>query len=77
MASIIVRGLDESVMSQLAARAEEHGRSLEAEVHDILTKAAQRPHIGLALMKAIQDLGGIHDLNAPERAPVARAVDFG
>lgn len=77
MSSIVVRGLDESVKLQLAAQAREHGRSMEAEVRDILTKAVRRPHIGLALMQAVQDVGGIEDLVIPERTDAARAVDFG
>lgn len=77
MTSIIVRGLDESVKKQLAAQAKEHGRSMEAEVRDILTKAARRPHIGRALMQAALDVGGIDDLALPDRTDVARAVDFG
>lgn len=76
MSSIIVRGLDESVKQQLATQAKEHGRSMEAEVRDILTKAARRPHIGLALMQAAQDAGGVDDLPIPERSDAARAVDF-
>lgn len=75
MTSIIVRRLEESVKRQLAAQAKQHGRSMEAEVRDILTKAAQRPHIGLALMQAARDVGGVDDL-IPERTDVARAVDF-
>ena len=76
MTSIIVRGLDESVKSRLAAQAKEHGRSMEAEVREILTRAAHRPHIGLALMQAAQDIGGVDDLPVPERTDSARAVDF-
>ncbi|MBO0853829.1 MAG: Arc family DNA-binding protein [Nocardia sp.] len=77
MTSIIVRGLDESVKKQLAAQAKEHGRSMEAEVRDILTKAARKPHIGLALMQAAREAGGIDSLPIPERSDIARAVDFG
>lgn len=77
MASIVVRGLDESVKHQLAAQAREHGRSMEAEVRDILTRAANRPHIGLALLRATQEVGGIDDLPVPERTDQARAVNFG
>lgn len=77
MASLVVRGLDESVKRQLAAQAKEHGRSMEAEARDILSKATQRPHIGLALMRAAQEVGGIEDLPFPERSDDARAVDFG
>lgn len=77
MTSIVVRGLDESVKQQLATQAKEHGRSMEAEVREILTSAARRPHIGLALMQAAQEAGGVDDLPVPERNDVARAVDFG
>ncbi|MBS1848186.1 MAG: Arc family DNA-binding protein [Actinobacteria bacterium] len=76
MSSIIVRGLDDAVKQQLAAQAKEHGRSMEAEVRAILTRAASRPHIGVALLAAAQDLGGVDDLSIPARDDVARAVDF-
>lgn len=76
MSSIIVRGLDEAVKRQLAAQAKEHGRSMEAEVRVILTMAARRPNIGIALLKAAEDVGGIDDLHIPERNDIARAVDF-
>lgn len=76
MASIIVRGLDEWVKEHLAAQAKQHGRSMEAEARDILTRAARRPHIGLALMQAAQQVGGIDDLVVPQRNDTARAVDF-
>jgi len=77
MASVVVRGLDESVKKQLAAQAKEHGRSMEGEIRAILTQAVRRPHIGLALMQAAREAGGIDDLPVPERTDVARAADFG
>lgn len=76
MASIVVRGLDDAVKKQLALQAKEHGRSMEAEVRDILTKAARRPHIGMALLAAAQAVEGIEGLKVPERDDVARRVDF-
>lgn len=76
MASIIVRGLDEWVKEQLAAQANRHGRSMEAEARDILTRAARQPHIGLALLRAAQQVGGIDDLVVPERDDIARVADF-
>ncbi|WP_040163242.1 FitA-like ribbon-helix-helix domain-containing protein [Nigerium massiliense] len=76
MSSLVVRGLDESVKARLAAQAKEHGRSMEAEVRAILTKAATRPNIGLALLHAGQSVGGIEDLPIPERSDRARATDF-
>lgn len=51
MASIIIRGLDESAKKRLAAQAKEHGRSMEAKARDILSRAIRRPHIGLALLR--------------------------
>jgi plasmid stability protein len=77
MSTIVVRGLDESVKQQLAAQAKEHGRSMEAEARDILTRATRRPHIGLALLYAARETGGVDDLAVPERTDDARAVDFG
>ncbi len=76
MASIIVRGLDEAVKEQLAAQAKQHGHSMEAEARDILTKAAHRPHIGLALLWAAREAGGVDNLPIPERNDRARAVNF-
>ncbi|MGO1727590.1 FitA-like ribbon-helix-helix domain-containing protein [Glutamicibacter ardleyensis] len=77
MPSIIVRGLDDAVKQQLAAQAKEHGRSMEAEVRDILTKAARRPNIGMALLAAVQEAGGVQELPVPARDDIARSADFG
>ena len=76
MSSIIVRGLDDSVKERLVEQAKRHGRSMEAEVRDILTKAAQRPNIGVALLRAARGVGSVDELPVPERNDVARAVDF-
>lgn len=65
MASIVVRGLDDSVKQRLAAQAEEHGRSMEAEVRDILTRAALRPHVGLALLEAAR-ADALQSANSPQ-----------
>lgn len=40
MAQLIVRNIDEEVKDRLKARAHRHGRSLEAEVRDVLAKVA-------------------------------------
>ena len=42
MAQIIVRKLEDDVKDRLKARAEKHGRSLEAEVRAILEDAAKK-----------------------------------
>ncbi|GAB09110.1 hypothetical protein GOARA_028_00210 [Gordonia araii NBRC 100433] len=75
MASVVIRGLDDSVKEQLAAQARAHGRSMEAELRDILVRAVQRPNIGLAMYQASRELGGI-DLEIPARTDIARAVDL-
>jgi antitoxin FitA len=41
MAQVIVRNLDEQVVSSLKFKAELHGRSLEQELRDILKRAAE------------------------------------
>ncbi len=38
---------------------------MEAEARDILTKGVTRPNIGLALMQAAQEIGGVDDLPIP------------
>jgi plasmid stability protein len=76
MSAIVVRGLDDVVKKQLVAQANEHGRSMEAEARDILTHGVQRPHIGMALMRAGQELGGVDELRVPARDDEARSVDF-
>lgn len=76
MSSIIFRGLDEGVKQQLSMQAKEHGRSMEAEVRDILTKAARRPHIGMALLSVAREVGGVDELPVPARDDVARATAF-
>jgi plasmid stability protein len=41
MAQVIVRNLDEQVVSSLKIKAELHGRSLEQELREILKSAAE------------------------------------
>lgn len=75
MTSLLVRGLDESVKERLAKQAKEHGRSMEAEAREILARGVARPNIGVALMNAVQEVGGVDDLPIPPRDDVARAAD--
>ena len=56
--------VSETSTSELA---QEHGRSMEAEVRDILTRAVIRPHIGLALAQAAREVGGVEELQILER----------
>jgi len=42
MANVLVRDLDDDVLKQLKASAKAHGRSLQAEIHDVLRNASAR-----------------------------------
>ena len=42
MANVLVRDLDDAVVRQLKAAAKAHGRSLQAEIHDVLQRASTR-----------------------------------
>jgi plasmid stability protein len=42
MPNILVRNLDDEVVKQLKAAAKAHGRSLQAEIHEVLRNAGAR-----------------------------------
>ena len=42
MANVLVRDLDDDVLKQLKAAAKAHGRSLQAEIHEVLKSASTR-----------------------------------
>jgi plasmid stability protein len=55
MAQVIVRNLDEQVVSSLEFKAELHGHSLEQELREILKRAAElTPEEKLALVDRIR-----------------------
>ena len=59
---ILVRDLDEQTKSGLQRRAKSHGRSMEAEIRDILrdaVKSSDRPAKGLGtdIVKLFSDIG--------------------
>ncbi len=75
MASITIRNLDDHLKRRLRVRAAEHGRSMEAEVREILRQAVGQPNAPKNLGQAIQvrfaKLGGV-DLHLPARTPMCR-----
>ncbi len=79
MATLTVRNLDEGMKARLRIRAAEHGRSMEAEVREILAAAlaAQDPPRGLGsrIARRFSDVDGPW-LDLPPRAEPARAVEF-
>jgi antitoxin FitA len=42
MANLLVRNLDDDVLRELKAAAKAHGRSLQAEIHEVLRSASAR-----------------------------------
>ncbi len=42
MANILVRNLDDEVLAQLKAAAKANGRSLQAEIHEVLRNSSAR-----------------------------------
>ncbi len=81
MAGMTIRNLDESVKKRLRLRAAENGRSLEAEVRDILSREAlanPKPQvdIGEAIRRRFAAFGGVEIEAFPDEvlaAPAPRA----
>ena len=42
MANVLIRDLDDELLERLKASAKAHGRSLQAEIHEVLRKADVR-----------------------------------
>jgi plasmid stability protein len=79
MAALSIRDLDDAVKEKLRIRAAQHGRSMEAEIRDILTAAvtedAPPPDLFRALTERFNRLGGV-DLELPDRSTPPRAADL-
>ena len=64
MATLTVRNVPDDVHRALRVRAAEHGRSTEAEIRDILEKAAKpegRLKLGSLLTSIAREAGGLTD----------------
>lgn len=69
MSSVTVRNIPDEVHRALKARAKKHGRSTEAEIRDILQKAANpegRVKLGSLLMSIAGQAGGLTDSEAEQ-----------
>jgi plasmid stability protein len=77
MAALSIRDLDDAVREKLRLRAAQHGRSMEAEIRDILTAAVTEDAPATDLFGALTDrfarLGGV-DLDLPARSTPPRAA---
>jgi antitoxin FitA len=82
MAQVVVRNLEESVKRRLKRRAARRGRSMEAEIRDILTKAVdgKKPReegLGTLITRHFAGKGISIDFDIPEwRGEKARAARF-
>ena len=73
MATITVRNLDEDVQQRLKVQASAHGRSMEAEVREILTAAVSSSSMVVDWVAAAR--GFAVDLDLPERSS-PREIDL-
>jgi plasmid stability protein len=80
MASLLIRGLDDSIKSKLRIRAAEHSRSMEAEAREILhrTLSAQPErelNLAESIRRRVKKFGGVELAIAP-REPLREPPDF-
>jgi antitoxin FitA len=79
MADISVRGLDDDVRERLRVRAARNGRSMEAEIGEILTTAVSDAESSADLFSTLLERfggAGSVELPIPPRTSPARSVDF-
>lgn len=78
MAALSIRDLDDEVRERLRMRAAAHGRSMEAEIRDILTNAVSTPYetrgLAATLLDRFGEIGGV-DLDLPTRSTSPRAAE--
>lgn len=81
MAQVVVRQLEEDLKERLKRRAKHHGRSVEAEIREILRNAVSKSlapvtKLGTRMAKRFRDKGLQRDL--PEiRGQPPRSADLG
>ncbi len=77
MGTLTIRNVDELTHDRLRRRAAENGRSVEAEVRDILAREVRRPkqNLLMSLHATMQEIGGV-DLELPARTEPPRDVDL-
>ena len=77
MTTLTIRGLDEELRARLRVRAAQHGRSMEAEVREILRDALARPQtdrgLGTRIRQRFATIGGV-ELELPARSDQPRAA---
>ena len=81
MASITIRGLEDSLKTKLRVRAASRGVSMEEEAREILkvalaTQPAKRLNLAELIRQKIEPLGGV-ELSIPKRKATPRPILFG
>jgi len=68
MPNVLVRDLDDQVLKQLKAAAKANGRSLQAEIHDVLRRANTRNLAETRRLSAkwLKRLSGTHHSDSAE-----------
>ncbi|ONI88355.1 plasmid stabilization protein [Saccharothrix sp. ALI-22-I] len=79
MATLTIRDFDEGLKARLRVRAAEHGRSMEAEVREILasvlTRSASEVGMGSRIRQRFSDVGD-PSIELPQRTEPARAAEL-
>ena len=79
MSTMTIRNIDDDLKSKLRLRAAENGRSMEAEVRQILRdamdKSGKEKGLGTLIHEHFADIGGV-ELDIPKRDSPVRYVDF-
>jgi plasmid stability protein len=78
MATLTIREIDDELKSALRVRAAEHGRSMEAEVREILRTVLTRPPSGVGMGTRIQQRfsGSGAEIELPARTERPRVVEL-
>ena len=75
MAAVSIRNLDDRVRERLRIRAAAHGRSMEAEIREILVEAVSEPEESNGLFVTLLDrFGGVGGVGGVELALPARTT---
>ena len=80
MATLTIRGLDDSIKSKLRIRAAEHGRSMEAEAREILywtlsVSPERELNLAESIRRRVRKFGGV-ELKIAPREPLREPPDF-
>ena len=81
MATLTIRNVDPGLQQRLRLRAAQHGRSMEAELRQILKDvlrgdpAEQELNLAESIRRIVEPLGGI-ELEIPPREPMGPPIEF-